>query len=114
MLFCITANYTPAAIAAMRGGKTTSREEVVSKLVEEAGGRLVSCYGTIQEGPGALIILEIEDEVEISLAGIVETVSGTGALRDIRIQPLLTTAEVTESREKAGELHGHYTAPGQK
>ena len=55
MLFCITANYTPKALDAMGKNPNTNRREAVEKLVNAAGGKLVAMYGTIAEGPGAMV-----------------------------------------------------------
>ena len=51
MLFCITANYTPQALTAMRE-KPSNRSEAFGALITAAGGKLVAMYGTIAEGPG--------------------------------------------------------------
>ena len=43
MLFSLTANYTPAALRAMRENPDTgNRQDAVAKLVEAAGGKLVA------------------------------------------------------------------------
>ena len=56
MLFCITANYTPQALEAMGKNPNTNRREAVEKLVTAAGGKLVAMYGTVAEGPGAMVM----------------------------------------------------------
>ena len=60
MLFCITANYTPKALDAMAKNPNTNRREAVEKLLTAAGGKLVVMYGTIAEGPGAMVIFEAD------------------------------------------------------
>ena len=50
MLFCLTANYTPKGLDAMRDNRTQSRE-AVEQLVAAAGGKLVAMYGTMADGP---------------------------------------------------------------
>ena len=45
MLFSLTADYTPAALRAMRENPDTgNRQDAVAKLVEAAGGKLVAMY----------------------------------------------------------------------
>jgi uncharacterized protein with GYD domain len=43
MLFCITADYTPQALNAMRENPTTNRREAVERLLEAAGGKVMPC-----------------------------------------------------------------------
>ena len=42
MHFCITAQYTPSALNAIMENPTTNRQEVIKKLLEGAGGKLIS------------------------------------------------------------------------
>ena len=65
MLFCITANYTPKALEAMGKNPKTNRREAVEKLVTAGGGKLVAMYGTIAEGPGAMVIFEADPAVAV-------------------------------------------------
>jgi uncharacterized protein with GYD domain len=51
MLFCLTANYTPKALEAMRDNPNTNRREAVVQLVVAAGGKLVAMYGTMPMVP---------------------------------------------------------------
>jgi len=41
MLFCLTADYTPQALNAMRENPNTDRRAAVEQLLEAAGGKLV-------------------------------------------------------------------------
>ena len=60
MLFSLTADYTPAALRAMRENPDTgNRQDAVSKLVEAAGGKLVAMYFRIHDGPGAQAIFDL-------------------------------------------------------
>jgi uncharacterized protein with GYD domain len=70
MLFCITANYTPKALDAMGKNPNTNRREAVEKLVNAAGGKLVAIYGTIAEGPGAMVIFEADPTVAPAVAAV--------------------------------------------
>jgi uncharacterized protein with GYD domain len=60
MLFCLTANYTHKALDAMRENPNTNRREAVEKMVTAAGGKLVEMYGTMAEGPGAMVIFDAD------------------------------------------------------
>ena len=60
MLFCLTANYTHKAPDAMRENPNTNRREAVEKMVAAAGGKLVEMYGTMAEGPGAMVIFDAD------------------------------------------------------
>ena len=50
---------------------TTSRYEATKKLVEAAGGKLISMYSTGADGPGVLIIFDVPDpNVAAAISGI--------------------------------------------
>jgi uncharacterized protein with GYD domain len=109
MLFCITANYTPQALTAMRE-KPSSRVEAIEQLLAAAGGKLVSMYGTIAEGPGVLAIIDVDPAVAPSIVGVV---TSAGTIHNVRLQRLLSQDELVGVRQKAWELRGSYKAPGQ-
>ena len=56
MLFCLTAEYTPQALNAMRENPNTDRRVAVEELLRAAGGKLVAMYGKSTNGPGAMVI----------------------------------------------------------
>ena len=43
MLFCLTAEYTPQALNAMRENPETNRREATTQLLEAAGGSSSRC-----------------------------------------------------------------------
>ena len=61
MHFCITAQYTSQALNSIMDDPKTNRYEAVKKLVEAAGGKLVSMYSTASDGPGVLVIFDVPD-----------------------------------------------------
>ena len=61
MLFCLTAEYTPQALNAMRENPNTDRRAAVEQLLEAAGGKLVAMYGRASNGPGAMVIFDVPD-----------------------------------------------------
>jgi uncharacterized protein with GYD domain len=110
MHFCIIAQYTPQALNAMRDDPNTNRYEAVKKVVEAAGGKLVSMYGYPAEGPGVLVIFDVPDPAAApAIAGL--AVAG-GAIHNVKLTRLLTQDELVHVRQKARELHGAYKPPG--
>jgi uncharacterized protein with GYD domain len=109
MLFCITANYTPKALEAMGQNPNTNRREAVEKLVTAAGGKLVAMYGTIAEGPGAMVIFEADPAVAPAVVGVA---ASTGGVTNVRMQRLFSGDEVRAIRQKRAELQKSYMAPG--
>lgn len=108
MLFCFMANYTAQSINALMDN-TESRQPVVQKLAEAAGGKLVSMYSTAMEGPGVLIIFDMPDpNVAAALPGVA---AASGAVKDIKFFRLLSQHEVVNVRKKAAELRKAYTPP---
>ena len=110
MHFCFTAQYTPHALKAIMENPTTSRYEATKKLIEAAGGKLISMYSTGADGPGVLIIFDVPDpNVAAAISGIGVA---SGAVQDVKLTRLLTQDEVTHVRKKAAELRGAYKPPG--
>jgi len=110
MLFCLTANYTPKALNAMRENPNTNRREAVEKLVTAAGGKLVDMYGTIAEGPGALVIFDADPVAAAAMAGVAASSDG---LHNIKMLRLFTRDEVVAVRQKRVQIHGSFKPPGQ-
>ena len=108
MLFCIMANYTPQSISALME-HTESRQPAVQKLIEAAGGKLVSMYSTAMDGPGAMVIVDMPDPIVApAISGIV---AASGAVKDIKFFRLLSQDEVVTVRKKAAELRKAYVPP---
>ncbi len=59
MLFCLTADYTPQALNAMRENPNTNRQAAVEQLLSAAGGKLVAMYGRATNGPGVMVIFDV-------------------------------------------------------
>jgi len=110
MLFCLTANYTPKALNAMRDSPITNRREAVEKLVTAAGGKLVAMYGTMAEGPGALVIFDVDAEGAAAITG---TAASSDAVQNVKLMRLFSEEEVAAIRQKRKQIHGSYKAPGQ-
>ena len=110
MLFCLTANYTPKALEAMGKNPNTNRREAVEKLLTAAGGKLVAMYGTIAEGPGAMVICDIDPAAAPAVVGVVASSDG---LHNVKAQRLFTGEEVRAVRQKRTQLQASYRGPGQ-
>ena len=110
MLFCLTANYTPQALNAMRENPTTNRRAAVEEMVKAAGGKLVSMYGTIADGPGALAIIDVDPA---AAPAIVAVVASTGSVQNVKLMRLLEQDEIVAIRQKARQIHSSYKPPGQ-
>lgn len=110
MLFCITANYTAKALAAMRENPGAGRKAAIEKLVNAAGGKVVSLYFTTAEGPGAHVIIEADG---LAAAAVTSTVAATDSVRDVKMTRLWTEEEAIQIRKKRVEIQSAYKPPGQ-
>jgi uncharacterized protein with GYD domain len=109
MPYYLTGNYTPAALKAL-GENPSNRHEAAEKLVTAGGGKLISFYRTLAEGPGVHIIFEADP---IAAAAINAVAVSGGALTNARFGRLWTDDEVAAIRQKRTQIEGAYNAPGQ-
>jgi uncharacterized protein with GYD domain len=110
MHFCLTGQYTPRAVNNLLENPTQNRAEAARKLVEAAGGKLVSFYGMPVEGPGVLTIFDVPDPS--SASAISGLVVAAGTLQNVKLVRLLTQEEVVKVRQTANKLKGSYSGPG--
>ena len=110
MHFCLTGQYTPRAINNLLENPTQNRSEAARKLIEAAGGKLVSFYGMPVEGPGVLTIFDVPDPS--SASAITGLVVAAGTLQNVKLVRLLTQEEVVKVRQSANKLKAAYSAPG--
>jgi len=111
MLFCLTAEYTPQALNAMRENPNTNRREAVTQLLEAAGGKLIDMYHTASSGPGALVIFDVPDpDMATAMSGVAVS---SGSVQNVQLRRLYTTDEIKGVREKARRIRGAYKPPGQ-
>ena len=108
MLFCLSVNYTAKGLDEMGKNPKTNRWEAVEKLLNAAGGKMVSMYATIAEGPGAMVIFDIDPAVAPAIAA-----ASSDAVHNIKMQRLFTTDEMMAIRAKRVELQAAYAEPGQ-
>lgn len=110
MHFCMTAQYTPKSLNGILENPKTNRQEAAKKLVEAAGGKLVSMYSTAADGPGVLVIFDVPDPASApAISGIVVA---SGAVHNVTLTRLWTQDEITDVRQRAAKLKGAYTPPG--
>lgn len=110
MHFCMTAQYTPKSLNSILENPKTNRYEAAKKLIEAAGGKLISMYSTASNGPGVLVIFDVPDPS--SAPAISGTVVAAGAVHNVSLTRLWTQDEITQVRQKAVQLRGSYTPPG--
>jgi uncharacterized protein with GYD domain len=110
MHFCLTGQYTPHALNAMMENPTTSRADVAKKVIEAAGGKMISFFSVPADGPGVLVIFDVPEPD--SAAAISGVVVAAGTLHHVQLKRLLTQDEVVQVRQKAIKLRSAYTPPG--
>jgi uncharacterized protein with GYD domain len=110
MHFCLTAQYTPKALNGIMENPKTNRQEAAKKLIEAAGGKLISMYSTATDGPGVLVIFDVPDPS--AAPAISGTVIASGAIQNAKLTRLWTQDEILQVRQKAVQLRGAYTPPG--
>jgi uncharacterized protein with GYD domain len=110
MHFCFTGQYTPRAINSIMENPSANRYEAAKKVVEAAGGKLISMYSTAADGPGVLLIFDVPDpSAAPAISGVV---IAAGALHNVKLTRLFTQDEITQVRQKASKLKAAYTPPG--
>src|SRR5262245_46057738 len=110
MHFCFTGQYTPRALHSIMENPTVSRYEAAKKVVEAAGGKLISMYSTATNGPGILLIIDVPDpSMAPAISGVVVA---AGTLSNVTLTRLFTQDEIVQVRQKAIKLRDAYTPPG--
>jgi uncharacterized protein with GYD domain len=110
MLFCLTGQYTPRALNSILENPTTNRQEAARKLIEAAGGKLISMYSTQADGPGVLTIIDVPEPN--SAPAIVGVAVAAGTLHNVKLTRLMTQEEVLQIRQKAVKIRSSYSPPG--
>ena len=112
MLFCLTADYTPQALNAMRENPNTNRRAAVEQLLAAAGGKLVAMYAKTSSGPGVMLIFDVPDpDMAPAMSGVAVS---AGTIHNVELTRLFTMEEVGSIRQKAKQLHGVYKPPGKQ
>ena len=85
------------------------REPAVRKLIEAAGGKLVSFYFTT--GDSDFMVIAEANEAETLIAAYLAT-AAAGAVSHLSTQRAWTGAEFKAVAQKASKAASHYRAPG--
>ena len=85
------------------------REPAVRKLIEAAGGKLVSFYFTT--GDSDFMVIAEANEAENLISAYLAT-AAAGAVSNLTTQRAWTGAEFKRIAEKASKAASHYRAPG--
>ena len=101
---CFTHNYAKGLVSAPE-----DREPAVRKLIEGAGGKLVSFYFTT--GDTDFMVISEANEGESIIAAMLAAVS-SGAISNVKTARAWTGAEFKMVAEKASKAVSHYRSPG--
>jgi len=85
------------------------REPAVRKLIEAAGGKLVSFYFTT--GDSDFMVIAEANEAETLIAAYLAT-AAAGAVSNLTTQRAWTGAEFKAVAQKTSKAASHYRAPG--
>ena len=103
--FLIKAKYTAAGVEGLLHKGGTARKVAVTKMIEDAGGKLESFYYSLNTDE-AFVTCELPDE--ITAAALALNIDATGKV-DIDMIYLLTPEQLDEAAHKIV----HYKAQGQ-
>ena len=101
---CFTQNYAKGLVSAPE-----DREPAVRKLIEGAGGKLLSFYFTT--GDTDFMLISEANEGETIIAALLAAVAA-GTISDVKTARAWTGAEFKVVAEKASKAASKYRAPG--
>jgi uncharacterized protein with GYD domain len=95
----------------LRGGlaKPEDRHTLISRLCEQAGGKLLNFYFTMGQHD-FLVITEMPDAKTASVLGLVA--AGGGGIEGVTTSQAFTSAEAREMFESAGKIAASYKPMG--
>ncbi len=105
-LYMIQARFTSTAWEALYTS-SVDRREVLSKMLEDAGGRLIDYYFSFGDSD-VIVITEAPDN--IAAASAVIAIARAGAVTDVRTTVLMSYDEGIEALRRSGSTG--YTPPG--
>ena len=106
-LYMIQARFTSTAWEALYTS-SVDRREVLSKMSEDAGGRLIDYYFSFGDSD-VIVITEAPDN--IAAASAVIAIARAGAVTDVRTTVLMSYDEGIEALRRSGSMG--YTPPGE-
>jgi uncharacterized protein with GYD domain len=107
--YLIQLSYTPETLAGFIK-KPSDRSEIISKLAQKLGGKLVGMWLAFGEYDGVVLI---EGSDIVSAAACSLAVSSSGAFKAFKTTPLLTVEEGLAAMKQAGTL-GYKPPNGKK
>lgn len=110
MHFCLTGQYTPRSLNAILESPATDRQEAARKLIEAAGGKLVSMYSVAANGPAVMVIFDVPDPATAPAVSGLTVALGT--LQNVQLTRLFTQDEIKQVRQNAARLRSSYSPPG--
>jgi uncharacterized protein with GYD domain len=105
--FMFTWSYTPEVWAGLVQ-HPENREQIVSRILEDAGAKLQGLWYAFGENDG-YALMEAPDSK--TAAGIAIAIGSSGAFRKFETTPLMSQAEALEVLEFAGSVR--YAAPAE-
>jgi len=108
-LFITYASYSHSGVKGLVN-KPSDRSTAVKALIEKAGGRLVALYNTTGSND-VVLVSELADGSDAVAMGM--AVAASGALSKIETVRAWTPGEFKGIAEKAAQMAGAYTPPGQ-
>jgi uncharacterized protein with GYD domain len=105
-LFMVEVGYTPEAWAGLVKSPE-NREEVVARMLEDAGAKLHNLWYSFGAND-AFALIEAPDN--ITAGGLAIAITSSGAFRKFETHVLMTQDELLDALDKAGDVA--YTAPG--
>jgi uncharacterized protein with GYD domain len=95
----------------LKGGlaKPEDRQQAISRLCEQAGGRMLNLYFTLGHYDFA-VISEMPDAMAAAAIGL--AAAGGGGIEDVVTLPAFTPAEAKTLFERAGRIVGSYKPMG--
>ena len=104
--YLIQISLEPDALTGMMK-KPADRRDIVSKLVQQVGGKLVGYWYSFGEHD---IVLVVDGPEAIGAAALAIAVSASGAFRSFKTTPMLTVEEGMAAMKKGAGLK--YKPPG--
>jgi len=105
-LYMIEFGYTPETWAGLVKSPE-NREEVVARILEDAGAKLHNIWFSFGDNDG-FALFEAPDTITAGSLAI--AITSSGAFRKFETHVLMTQAELLDALEKAGDIA--YAAPG--
>ncbi|MFC0005611.1 GYD domain-containing protein [Micromonospora siamensis] len=102
--FLLTATYTVQGVKGLRQDGGTRRAEIVTSMIENAGGSVEALYFAFEEHDSYVLCDLPDQQTAVSIALAIRAAGGL----DLRVTPLMTPADV----DQVMQLRVAYEPPG--